>query len=153
MRRFGAACCVVAAVLAGAVPGRPAFGDDTDKVDGAIWRFSLKRTASRTSETRIGAFRVYGMDLYQPTKPGRVPRGADWRKIDSEVVGKKVAQRSSKGKTALSFDKLRTRSDGTIHDPMKGKAVLEFDEAGKWHGRFIDSDGRHWDFNAERVQE
>ena len=30
---------------------------------------------------------------------------------------------------------------------------MQIDEFGKWHGRFIDGDGKYWEIRAVRVKE
>lgn len=148
MKGLGIASCVLAAAIAA-----PAFGaEQDDKVDGAIWKFTMKKTGTRDAAERSGRFRIEGVKLFQRLDPRPLPPGTDLRNVKSEVIGKKDPK-AAKGKAILHFEKLRSHTGDTIHEPVKGTARLEFDEYGKWHGQFIDADGKHWDFNAERVQE
>lgn len=121
-----------------------AKADDAGEFDGAIWRFHMTPAAKRFGEPMNGAFRVKGKNLYQNTKP----RTKDFDKH----IGQKTAAKPKK--TWLTIDDMRAKpKGGNIVEGIKGKMVLTMDEPGKWSGTFIDSQGRHWDFKCERIQE
>lgn len=119
------------------------LGDESDQIDGALWKFEMLPVKNGPA-VRYGQFRVKGKFLYQKSKP-------DSQEFD-KVVGEKVA--AAKKVTRLRIDDLRARSKGDgPQSGIKGNLELKFDEKGKWHGKFVDSAGAHWNVTCERFQE
>ncbi len=62
------------------------------------------------------------------------------------------------GKTQIELKDFRTfeiASGGGL-GPQKrisGKALLKMNKFGGWSGRFIDGDGKHWEFQCSRIAE
>lgn len=126
-------------------------GFDGGKFDGALWTFQMT-PHDKNMGTRSGMFRVNGVDLYQRfdmTKPGFD------RKVGQKTHIK--AQRNKKGKivgkerTTIQFTDLQ--SDGRKFTGMSGTLEVTKSKAGEWSGRFVDSNGLHWDFKCARKQE
>ena len=126
-------------------------GSDGGKFDGALWTFQMT-PHDRNIGTRSGMFRVNGVDLYQRsdmTKPGFD------RKVGQKTHIK--AQRNKKGKivgkerTTVQFTDLQ--SDGRKFTGMSGTLEVTKSKPGEWAGRFVDSNGLHWDFKCSRKQE
>ena len=116
--------------------------DDQDQFEGALWRFTMT-PKTRGLEPLKGQYRVSDHVFYQTTKP----KTRDFDK----VVGK---NHPAGRKTKSEFHDLRAfTEDRQLHRGIKGTANLEMEEFGEWSGRFIDSEGRHWDFRCSRVQE
>lgn len=116
--------------------------DEQDQFDGAIWTFKLT-PKTRGLEELKGRYRVSDDVFYQNSKPKS-------REFD-KVVGK---NHPTGRKTKSVFTDLRAfDADRQLHSGLKGTAHLEMEEFGEWSGRFIDSEGRHWDFQCSRVRE
>jgi hypothetical protein len=116
--------------------------DDKDQFEGALWRFTMT-PKTRGLEPLKGQYRVSDRVFYQCSKPKT-------REFD-KVVGK---NHPAGRKTRSEFHDLRAfAEDRQLHRGIKGTANLEMEEFGEWSGRFIDSEGRHWDFRCSRVQE
>ena len=116
--------------------------DDDDHFEGAVWRFSMTPKA-RGLEPVKGRYRVSKHVFYQCSKPKT-------HEFDT-VVGK---NHPTGKKTRSVFEDLRAVDENrNWHKGLKGTAHLEMDRFGEWSGRFIDSEGRHWDFQCSRVQE
>ena len=127
------------AILTGAAS---VSADEQDQFEGAIWRFTMTPKV-RGLETLKGQYRVSDHVFYQNTKPKT-------REFD-KAVGK---NHPSGRKTESVFTDLRAFSkDRKLHGGIRGTAHLEMLEFGEWSGRFIDSEGRHWDFRCSRVRE
>ncbi len=116
--------------------------DERNQFEGAIWRFTLT-PKTRGLEVLKGRYRVSDDVFYQNAKTKS-------REFD-KVVGKNLP---TGRKTKSVFTDLRGfDADRKLHSGLKGTAHLEMEEPGEWSGRFIDSEGRHWDFQCSRVQE
>ena len=116
--------------------------DEVDQFEGAIWQFTLT-PKSRGLETLKGQYRVSDHLFYQKSKP-------KIREFDKVVGDNHPSGRKTKSvfKDLRAFDKKRN-----LHSGIKGTAHLEMEQFGEWSGRFIDSEGRHWDFQCSRMQE
>jgi hypothetical protein len=134
--------CASAFLAAISVAGPSAHAQDGDKFEGAVWTFVMT-PKGRGPGPLNAAFRVSGNVLYQRSKP----RG-DFDK----VIGKNHPR--GKKQTRIEIDDLRAhdRNRG-VHAGLKGTALLTADRRGEWSGRFLDSEGRHWDFKCSRTQE
>jgi hypothetical protein len=123
------------------------LADDDDKVDGALWQFGMTpvKKGPNSPPPMRGVFRVKGKELYQRSS-------RDSKEYDKLIGVKTDFKRKT---TYLRIDDMRANEKETKkpHTGIKGKLVLEFDELGEWSGRFVDSDGRHWEFNCKRFQE
>ncbi len=122
------------------------LADDDDQVDGALWQFVMtpvKKGPNSPLPLR-GVFRVKGKELFQ-----RTGRGKEFDKL----IGVKTDFK--KKTTYLRIDDLQAIEKETkkSHTGIKGKLVLSFDDLGEWSGRFVDSDGRQWEFKCKRFQE
>jgi hypothetical protein len=116
--------------------------DEQDQFEGALWRFTMK-PKTRGLEPLNGHYRVSDHIFYQTSKP----KSRDFDK----VVGK---NHPAGRKTQSEFHDLRAfTKDRKLHSGIKGTANLEIIEFGEWSGRFIDAEGRHWDFRCSRIQE
>ncbi len=140
--------CLVATLLVLHLEGSTpllAQGIDGGKVDGAIWKFTMTpKTAGL--EAVNGRYRVSGMTLYQKENP-------DDQQF-KRVVGKKVAGKKGEHKVGIVFSDFRARIErGSPPVQLNGSAWLKAEKREKWSGTFIDSDGRHWDFQCERIFE
>lgn len=136
MNDYATRLCILAFTLLGTV----ALAEDRGKVDGAIWHYEMSRVANK-DDTRTGRFRIEGTDIFQPrdkkpTKIGNIVR-------DSNAKPKKGDQ------VRVEFDQLH----GSDQKKLKCSGRITFESFGEVEGRLIDSDGRHWNFKASRVQE
>lgn len=126
-------------------------GADGGKFDGALWTFQMI-PHDKKLEKRSGMFRVNGLDLYQRSDMNKP--GFD-RKVGQKVHHK--AQRNKQGKivgkerTTIQFTDLQ--SDGRKYTGMNGTVEIIKSKPGEWSGRFVDSNGLHWDFKCSRKQE
>ena len=119
---------------------------DDDMVDGALWRFGMTpvKKGPNSPPPMRGVFRVKGKELFQ--------RGDRGKEFD-QLIGVKTDFK--KRTTFLRIDDLRAIENGTkkVRTGINGKLTLTFDDLGEWSGRFIDSDGMHWEFKCKRFQE
>lgn len=133
-----------AALLIASTLGSPAVHADEDMVDGALWQFGMTPVQGGQPPLR-GVFRVNGKQLYQRSS-------RDTKEYD-KLIGEKVDFKRKI--TYLRIDDMRANEKETRkpRTGIKGKLTLKFDEFGEWSGRFVDSEGRHWDFKCKRFQE
>lgn len=117
---------------------RPAAGEDGDKFEGALWRYTATRVVG--TDVREGVFRISGKEMFQPLDGKPTVVGT----IDAEKFLPKKGD-----KIPVTFTKLRSK--GSQFLALKGK--IEFIELGEVKGRLIDGDGAHWNFRATRFQE
>lgn len=122
----------------GLVVDRPAAGEDGDKVEGALWRYTATRVVGK--EEREGVFRINGKEMFQPLEGKPTVVGT----IDAD---KFLPQKGDK--IPVTFTKLRSKGGQFL--ALKGK--VEFIELGEVKGRLIDGEGGHWNFRATRFQE
>ncbi len=129
--------CLLA--LAGGAEASPSEGD---KFEGAVWKFTMT-PKTRGLKILKGQFRVSNNRLFQKT----MPSSTDFDKL--------VGTNAPRGKkTTITFADLRAADKNkNWHHGIKGKVLLTMDRFGKWSGRLIDSQGRHWAFGCTRVQE
>lgn len=112
----------------GATKHAVAQGADGGAFDGAVWRFKMT-----------------------PKTPGLKPVAGRYR-VEGKILYQKVA--AQRGKVKVDFTDFRTfggRDTPPTH--IKGTALLSLDRFGHWSGTFIDGEGRHWDFQCERIRE
>lgn len=113
-----------------------------DTIDGAIWRFTMK---PKTQGLQIlkGQFRVSNHVLFQKEKP------------EQNDFNKQIGvNKPNKDKTVMTLTDLRAMDKKrNWHNGFKGKVLLRNERFGFWTGRFIDSQGRHWDFTCSRIQD
>lgn len=118
----------------------PAQAEDGGKVEGAIWTYSM-HPVRRPKDTRRGAFRISGTDIFQK------------REMKDEKVGQILNKRREKPEEGdnvrVQFDGLRAR-DGSI---LSFKGPITYKSPGKVTGLLSDGDGRNWEFEAVRTQE
>jgi len=114
--------------------------EDRGKLDGARWRYSMKPVAGR-SEPRHGAFRISGDKIFQGMGKQATQVGT--------IIGKVREKPDPNDKVRVKFTNLRAR-DGSKVD-LSGPVF--FQSFGEVTGRLIDGDGKHWNFEASRVQE
>lgn len=117
-----------------------ANAEDGGKVAGAIWKYEMSQVSGR-GQSRTGAFRIDGTDIYQPRdkKPTKIG-----------TIGGKKNQVPKKGdKVTVDFESLR----GSDDKELKCKGPVTWNSLGEVEGRLIDADGVHWNFKSSRVQE
>ena len=133
-----------AALLIAATLGSLPILADEDMVDGALWQFGMTPVKGSQPALR-GVFRVNGKQLYQKSR-------RDSKEYDKLIGEKTDFKRKT---TYLRIDDMRANEKETRkpHTGIKGKLTLTFDELGEWSGRFVDSEGRHWEFKCKRFQE
>lgn len=134
---------LTALILAANVMCSVTFAEE-DLVDGALWQFGMTPVKSGPPPMR-GVFRVNGKQLFQ--KSSRDSKDYD------KLIGEKTG--FAKKTTYLRIDDMRAveKESRKHHTGIKGKLTVEFDELGEWSGRFVDSDGKHWEFKCKRFQE
>ena len=134
---------VLAAALLCAALFSSGRAEDADQIDGALWKFTLTPVKPGKDPLR-GVFRVKGKHLYQKS----TLKSKDLDK----VIGEKI---SNKGKvTHVRIDDMRVSSKGKwVDGGLKGKLVLTFNSKGDWDGKFVDSDGEHWEMKCLRYKE
>jgi hypothetical protein len=110
------------------------------KVPGAMWQYEMNQVAD-ASVSRSGKFRITGDNMFQPRNRRPTKIGA---------IEGQPPQKPAKGdKVKVAFDSLRAEDD----TELKCRGTITFDSFGEVHGRLLDSDGKHWNFKASRVQE
>jgi len=139
----------IAALACGGVFGFEGEREAGDTVEGAVWRMHLTSRARKGLE-RLAIFRVSDGKIYQKValKP----------EVKEEEVGRDEAKGKFGEKTVLNFENLRVFEPGERRGPrggekVKGTARINKDEFGKYHGRMVDGDGRHWDLTLTRFKE
>lgn len=119
-----------------------------DRFEGAVWRFHISPKGSRR-EPVTGLFRVADHELFQ--KESRDDESKERLVGRNHPDGRKTRMVF---KELLVFEKGKTDSDRPRpRDRVSGTALLRMDEPGEWSGRFIDSEGLHWDFRCSRIRE
>ena len=117
-----------------------------DQFEGAVWRFRITPKSPR-SEERHGAFRVSNDQIFQK----ETPADKDFRK--------QVGTNHPKGeKTRMKVTDFRTfvkseNGGAGSQNRMSGTVLLSMNKFGEWSGRFIDSEGHHWEFKCSRIAE
>lgn len=117
-----------------------------DQFEGAVWSFTMSPKFPR-AEKRQGAFRVADDKIFQKLKPS-----------DKEFSKEVGVNHPNGDKTQIELHDFRTfeiTSDGGLGSQkrLSGKALLKMNKLGEWSGRFIDGDGKHWEFQCSRVAE
>ena len=114
--------------------------------EGAVWRFTMAPKFPRAVK-RQGAFRVADNKIFQKTKS------------DDKDFSKEIGVNKPDGnKTRIELKDFRTfeiASGGGLgaQNRIDGTALLKMNRFGEWSGRFIDGDGKHWEFQCSRVVE
>jgi len=125
----------------GTAPDAVAQGIDGGAFDGAVWGYKLTPKNARLG-VQTGAFRVNNHVLYQKAKP------------EDKTFTKVVGKNSPDGRrTSMVFEDLRGHGPNGEILHISGKARLGMEKGGEWGGRFVDSNGNHWDFHVSRQKE
>lgn len=142
-----AAVGLIAAAACGGATGFAEGPEAGDTVEGAMWRMRMTSRA-RKGLVRGTAFRVSNGQIYQRIEPKP--------DAEEEVVGRDEAKGKFRETTVLNFENLRVFELGAGRKPperISGTARINKDEFGKYHGRLIDGEGRHWDVSLTRFKE
>lgn len=117
--------------------------DGIGSFDGAVWRFTMDPVGR--GQKMGGVFRVKNNALFQKENP------------EDKEFKRSIGTNHPKDKhnTRMVFTGLMTGAPkkGVVEENLKGAAALKMEEAGKWSGRFIAEDGRHYRFYCTRIQE
>ena len=121
-----------------------AQGQAGNKVDGAIWRFTMT-PKFQGAKKMGGKYRVLNNRIYQKADPN-----AD---KFSKQVGSNTPK-TKKRKAVLTFTDLRALDkQKNWHNGIKAKIIIKQKKPGVGVGTMVDSEGRHWDFRCTRIQE
>lgn len=141
---------LVMAIACLCVCGGPqvAFGQAGDKVEGAIWRFSMKPKVEKLKPLR-GRFRLHNNRIYQKADPNE----KEFNKlVGTSIQGPKKKRDAPKAK--VTFTDLRAVDKQlNSHTGIKGTVLMKMEKPGVGTGTLVDSEGRHWDFRCTRIQE
>ena len=135
---------------------REAAAQAGDTVDGAVWRFSLNRVGGGPGPKKLrGACRINKLEMFQresesPERPkDRKPQ--EWNRKVGGV--EKVKRAGDDSKVVWTITDIRAFDDERSPHTLNGTIRASIDKKGHWSGVLIDGDGRHWDFNVQRIQE
>ncbi len=134
LRLFGIAICL------GLVSLQGSQAQDGGKVEGAIWKYEMHQIG-KPDVKRTGAFRIHGEDIFQPRERKATKIGT--------IIGKPMEKPQKGDKVQITFSALRGRD----RNELKCKGRVTLISFGKVRGRLVDSEGTHWAFKADRVQE